>query len=155
MSDAVRNLAAFKIGVVNFDGARHSTTGISGDQFGYAELKIPSPLPAEWVGKSSRVAAYASMDGDPPAFKWASINPEVGVWGKPIGNKACVQGQSVQLFISFGVDKPNATRVNGGETLYFNVQNRMPWYGSGSLETPSSCGPGHECDFSMDASIPG
>lgn len=155
MGNAVRNMAAQQIGVINFDGARHTTKGLSGDQFAYATLQIPNPIPPEWVGKASRVAAYASVDGDPPAFKWMSIGPLVGEWGKPVGNPACVQGQSVQLIVSFGTPRPNATVVKGGETLYVNIQNRMPWMGGGSIETPGSCGPGKECDFTMDASIPG
>ena len=155
MTNAVRNLAAKQMGEIQFNGARHTTSGLSGDQFAYATIQIPDPLPPEWVGKASRVAVYASVDGDPPAFKWLSVGPTLGEWGKPIGNPACVQGQSAQVFIAFGVPRPNAVLVKGGETLYVNVQNRMPWYGFGSLDTACSCGPGHECDFSMDAGLPG
>lgn len=155
MPNTVRNLAAQQLGEIKFDGARHSTRDLSGDQFAYATIKIPNPLPPEWVGKVSRITAYADVNGDPPAFKWMAVGPNLGEWGSPIGNPACSQGQTVTINVAFGVARKNAVLVQGGETIYVNVQNRMPYFGWGSLDTASSCGPGHQADFTMDASIPG
>ncbi len=102
----------------------------------------------------SRVSAYADVNGDPPAFKWLGVGPNIGEWGSPIGNPACVQGQTVTVNISFGQKRANAVNVTGGETLYVNVQNRMPAMSPGQTNTAQSCGPGHQCDFTMDASVP-
>ncbi len=154
MTDTVRNLAAFKFGEVTFDGARHSTTNLSGDQFAYAEIHVPNPIPPEWFGKTSRIAAYADVNGDPPAFKWMSISKAVGEWGSPIMNAACTQGNTVTLNIHFGTVRTNAVNVQGGEVLYVNVQNRMPAMSPGQTTSAQSCGAGHQCDFTMDASIP-
>lgn len=153
MTDAIRNLAAQRLGVIKFDGARHSTTKLSGDQFAYAEIQVPNPLPEGWHGKTARISAYAALDGDPPAFKHATLTKEVGDFSPGLGNPAGTYGLTATIYVSFGVKRPNAVQVNAGDVLYFNVENRMPSFGGTSV-AQSSVGPGKEADFTMDASIP-